>query len=203
MRFANSEADETMRAMNFRALLLAALLCSALPLHADDKKKAPAVEQEGWLKHAAGVIWPFGKRKDGEPAPTPMPKGAQAGKEWKKLVPTVLIDPMPLKLSDVRTVTVTLQLANKGKQLAQLDFPTTQRIEVLVKDSTGKLVERWSEDQAFENEPTVVTINPAERLEYTAKVATRDLKAGELYTIEGFFPNYEQLRASKQVTPVP
>ncbi len=191
-----------MCAMNFRPLLLTALVCATLPLHAAEKKKEAGPGQEGWLKRTADAIWPFGK-KAGDPAATPIPKGAQAGKEWKQLVPTILVEPAPLKLSEVRTVKVTLQLANKSKRLAQLDFPTTQRIEVLVKDSTGKLIERWSEDQAFQNEPTIVAINPGERLEYAATVATRDLKEGQLYTIEGYFPNYEQLRATKPITPLP
>jgi hypothetical protein len=113
------------------------------------------------------------------------------------------VEPIPLKLSEVRTCKVTLQLANRGRKLVQLDFPTSQRIEVLLKHADGKLIERWSEDQAFENEPTLVAINPGERLEYSVNVATRDLKAGQTYTVEGFFPNFERLRASRTVVPVP
>ena len=204
MRFANSDAADYISAMNFRLPLCALLALACLPLHAaeDKKKKNTTVSQEGWLKRTGKALWPFGKRP-GDPEVAPPPKGSQSGKEWKQLVPTISIAPMPLKLSDVRTMTVTLQLANHGKKLAQLDFPTTQRIEVLVKDATGKTIERWSEDQAFQNEPTLVAINPAERLEYTATVATRELKAGQVYMIEGFFPNFEQLRASKQITPLP
>ena len=196
--------------MNCRLPLAVLLAFACLPLHAaefqkkDEKKKKgePGVVQEGWLKKTGKALWPFGK-KPGEPGATPTPKGSQSGKEWKNLVPTISIDPTPVKLSDVRTMKVTLQLANKGKKLAQLDFPTTQRIEVLVKDSTGKTIERWSEDQAFQNEPTLVTINPNERLEYTATVATRDLHAGQAFSVEAFFPNYEQLRAVKPLTPLP
>lgn len=204
MPFANSDAADYISAMNFRPLLCAVLALACLPLHAaeDKKKKNATVSQEGWLKRTGKALWPFGK-KPGDPEVAPPAKGSQAGKEWKQLVPTISIDPTPLKLSDVRTMKVTLQLANRGKKLAQLEFPTTQRIEVLVKDATGKRIEQWSEDQAFQNEPTLVAINPAERLEYTATVATRELKAGQVYTVEGFFPNFEQLRATKQITPLP
>jgi hypothetical protein len=83
----------------------------------------------------------------------------------------------------------------------QLEFPTTQRIEVLVRNRNGKLVEQWSEDQAFTNEPTLVTINPGERLEYSANIATRDMVGGESYTIVGYFPNYDQLKATKVIVP--
>lgn len=207
MPFANSDAGGYISAMNFRLPLFAILAFACLPLHAaevtlQEKKKTPAtMTQEGWLKRTGKALWPFGK-KPGD-AEVPPPKGSQSGKEWKQLVPTISIEPTPLKLSDVRTMRVTLRLANRGKKLAQLEFPTTQRIEVLVKDATGKMIEQWSEDQAFQNEATLVAINPAERLEYTATVATRDLKPGQIYTVEGYFPNFDQLRASKQITPLP
>ena len=94
-----------------------------------------------------------------------------------------------------------MTLANKGKKLVQLEFPTTQRIEVLVQNKAGKRVVQWSEDQAFTAEPTLVAINPGERLEYSANVPTRDLAAGETYTLEAFFPNYETLRKTRDLTP--
>jgi hypothetical protein len=119
----------------------------------------------------------------------------------KRLVLTMSIQPEPLKLSETRQMKVTLQLLNRSKKMVQLDFPTTQRIEVLLRKSDGKMVEQWSEDQAFANEPTLVAVNPGERLEYTVPVSTRDLVAGESYVVEGFFPNYEQLKASRTVTP--
>ncbi len=210
MRFANSDAPGYSNAMNFRLPICAVLFLALLPLHAEEtvddaqkkKKKNDGIVQDGWLKNAAKSIWPFGK-KPNEAQLAPPPPGSQAGKEWKQLLPTITLEPLPLQLSAVRTVKVTLRLGNKGKKLAQLDFPTSQRIEVLVKDATGKRIEQWSEDQAFENEPSIVTINPLERVEYTATVSTRDMKAGQAYTVEAFFPNYDQLRASKQVTPIP
>jgi len=93
-------------------------------------------------------------------------------------------------------------LANRGKKIAQLEFPTSQRIEVLVKSKEGKTIEQWSEDQAFNDEPTMVTINPGERLEYAVNVATRDMVADQTYTVEAFFPNFDQLRKSITVAAV-
>jgi hypothetical protein len=178
--------------MHLRPFIVLALVASCGTLSAaEDQSAAP---KPGLLKRTADTLWPFNK-KSGDA------KGADAGKLWKQLVPSITIVPHPLKLSEVRTFKVTLQLTNKGKKLAQLDFPTTQRIEVLVTDASGKRVEQWSEDQAFQNEPTLVTINPGERLEYVANVATRDLKAGERYSVEAFFPNFDKLRATKAITP--
>ena len=72
---------------------------------------------------------------------------------------------------------VTLTLTNHSKKLVQLDFPTSQRVEVLLKTKDGKTIETWSQDQAFTSEPTLVTINPNERLEYSVDVSTRDMVA--------------------------
>jgi len=130
------------------------------------------------------------------------PKGGDRTRaDWKNLALTMSLDPAQVKLGENRQVKVALRLSNKGKKLVQLEFPTTQRIEVLVRRQDGKLLEQWSEDQAFSNEPTLVTINPGERLEYTVSVSTRDMEPGQRYTIEGFFPNFEPLKTSKSVTP--
>jgi len=128
-------------------------------------------------------------------------RGEAPSASWKRLELTMSVEPLPLDLGETRQLKVTLRLANKSKRLVQLDFPTTQRIEVLVRNRNGKLVEQWSEDQAFNNEPTLVTINPGERLEYSANVATRDMVAGEPQTIIGYFPNYDQLKATQVIVP--
>jgi hypothetical protein len=178
--------------MHIRPIIVLALAAACSSLSAAEDQ--PAAPKPGFLKRTADTLWPFNKKSGGA-------KAGEPGKLWKQLVPSIAITPLPVKLSEARTFKVTLQLSNKGRKLVQLDFPTTQRIEVLVTDASGKRVEQWSEDQAFDNEPTLVTINAGERLEYVANVATRDLKAGEKYTVEAFFPNFDQLRATKTITP--
>lgn len=111
-------------------------------------------------------------------------------------------DPAEIKVSEVKQIKVAVTLANRGSKIAQLEFPTSQRIEVLVKSKEGKTIEQWSEDQAFNNEPTMVTINPNERLEYSVSVSTRDMVPDQTYTVEAFFPNFDQLRKSITVTSV-
>ena len=127
------------------------------------------------------------------------PSSNSPATKFKNLALTMSIDPAPLKLSENRQLKVTLQLVNKGKRLVQLDFPTTQRVEVLMKSSAGKTIEKWSDDQSFSNEPTIVVLNPGERLEYAVALATREMLPGEQYEVEAFFPNYPQLRTSKSV----
>ena len=178
-----------MSAMKFPRLLLCALCLPLTIAHAADeppveKKKAGPVE---WLRRHVPMP-KFGGKKD-------------AGGTWKQLDLTMIVDPLKPRLSETKQIKVTLQLVNKGRKMAQLEFPTSQRIEVLVKNAAGKTIEQWSEDHAFTNDPTVETINPGERLEYSASIATRDMAAGQSYTVEAFFPNYDALRTVKAVVP--
>jgi hypothetical protein len=124
-----------------------------------------------------------------------------AERRWKNLVLTMKLEPLPIKLGETRQLKVTLQLTNRSKKFVQLEFPTTQRLEVVVKRKDGKLVEQWSEDHSFSGEPSLVTINPGERLEYAVSVATRDMVAGEPFVVAAFFPNYEPLRVEQTVVP--
>jgi hypothetical protein len=174
--------------MKFRSL--ACLLALAIPLAAAAAEEAPPATPKPSLWNR--LLHPFGGSKD---------KGSKVrGTDFKKLDVGMQVEPNPVKLGENKQVKVTLTLSNRSGKLAQLDFPTSQRIEVLINAKNGQRLLQWSEDQAFANEPTLVTINPGERLEYSVNVSTRDLAAGGSYTIEGFFPNFEQLRKSETLT---
>ena len=174
-----------------KSLPLCALL-AAFALTAQAAEETPPAPPKPGMMHR--LLHPFG---GSSPAPATKKKDVNL----KGLEMSLTVEPAALKLSETRAVKVTVTLANKGKKLIQLDFPTTQRIEVLVKNKAGKRVVQWSEDQAFTNEPTLVAINPGERLEYSANVPTRDLVAGETYTLEAFFPNFDTLRKTRELTP--
>ena len=125
---------------------------------------------------------------------------------FKTLDIGLALDPAKVTLPETKQIKVTIKLVNRGKKLVQLNFPSSQRIEVLVKTKDGKQIEQWSEDQAFTDEPSTVTINPDERVEYPVTISTRDMVVGEKYTVEAFFPNFEQLRKTvtvDAVTPAP
>ncbi len=175
--------------MKFRLLLCSLALALPMALSAAEES-APPPAKPGWYYR---LLHPFGGPKE-KASKTP-------GGSYKHLELAVKIEPNPPKLSDAKQIKVTLTLANKTGKLVQLEFPSSQRIEVLVKANDGKLVEQWSEDQSFTNEPTQVAINPNERLEYSVRVSTRDMVAGETYTIEAFFPNFEPLRKTITVKP--
>jgi hypothetical protein len=171
------------------------------PAPAPVKERKPGFWERAWSSTKKGtsavghaVVHPFGgskKSKTGE---------AQVG--WHDLAMSLVIDPAQVKLPDTRAVRVLFSVANKGKTAAQLDFPTTQRIEVLLKTDDGKTLSKWSEDQKVEAEQGFLVINPEERLEYSATVSTREMKPGNTYVIEAYFPNFDQLRASKTLMPV-
>lgn len=181
-----------------RPLLLCAFLAPfCLPsAHASEEGAAGDQARPG-LFHR--MLHPFGHSGESTAGTTPALKGGREG--WRHLTLTMTLEPQPLRLGVTRQLTVKVQLLNKSKFFAQMEFPTTQRIEVLVKNSSGKMVEQWSEDRAFTDEPGIISINPGERLEYSATLATRDMVPAESYTIEAFFPHYEALRAQRTIVP--
>jgi hypothetical protein len=171
-------------------LALSALCALNSSVLASEESSTP--EKRGFFSR---MLHPFQKN------PPPPEHPGEARGSWRRLTLTMLMEPLPLKLPDTRQMKVTLTLTNHSSRFVQLEFPTTQRIEVVVKNLNGKLVEQWSEDHAFTNEPGMVSINPNEHLTYTVTVSTRDMKPGETYSVEGFFPNYEGLAVKKSVTP--
>lgn len=133
----------------------------------------------------------------------PAPKSRNPPQMHHQLELKLDLSPSPVKLSEDREIKVDVSLFNRSKKFVHLDFPTSQRIEALVLDSSGKVLNKWSEDQSFTNDPASVTINPGERLEYTVSVATREMTAGKRYLIQASFPSYEELKIEQQVTPQP
>src|SRR4029077_14095624 len=114
----------------------------------------------------------------------------------KNLAMSMKLEPAQVRLSDARVIEVTVSVVNNGKTTVHLEFPSSLRIDVVVKAEGGKIVSRWSDDQRIEKEPGILLINPKERLEYSAKISTREMTAGRPFEIEAYFPSYEKLRVS-------
>lgn len=94
-----------------------------------------------------------------------------------------------------------IQLENRSSRFIQLEFSTSQRFDLLIKDAAGTAVVQWSEDQSFESVPSCIGINPGERLEYRAGFSSRDLQPGKRYTATAFFPNRKDLRVELPFVP--
>ncbi len=197
--------------VRMKMIRLALCVAALAPLHADDvapprssfwkrsvQKTADGVGSiwEGTKnvgKKAAGVVAaPFGKKGSKDAAVPPA---------LQNLAMTMKLDPAQVRLPDTRAVEVVVAVVNNGKAAVHLEFPTSLRVDVLVKDERGKFLSRWSDDQPIEKEPGILLINPRERLEYSAKISTREMIAGKPFTIEAFYPSYDKLRVVKVVTP--
>lgn len=194
-----------------KKLLFAAILTCLPDMHAaDEPGSRPGFLGRLWrsTKEGTGRAWNAAKEagdKAVDAAKSPF-KGKQAketdaGTVWRKLAMTMSLEPPMVKAGDTRVIEVTVGVVNKGKEPVQLDFPDSRRIEVLVKDEGGRVLSRWSDDQRLEKEAGFLLINPGERLEYQARISTREMKAGGSFTIEAFFPKYDRLRASRVVVP--
>jgi hypothetical protein len=168
------------------------------PAPAQPRPHKPGFWERAWDSSKKGtqrigrtMTRPF-RRSDDKP-------GEVAG--WKNLAMAVTLDPAAVKLADTRAIRVGVSVTNKGENAVQLDFPTTQRVEVLLKSEDGKVISKWSEDQKVDQEQGFLVINPGERLEYTANISTREMSSGRTYIIEAYFPDFEQLRTSTVVAP--
>lgn len=165
-----------------------ALLCSGCQTARD-----LAANATGWIPGIGS-----GPKASAKHAPT-----AQQTVRSKGLDFTLRMEPFPVKLGETRRATALLSLQNRSSHYIRLEFPTTQRFEVAIHDENGKMIVQWSEDQAFENTPGSVGINPGEHLEYRAVLGTRDLLPGKRYTLAAFIPGYPGLNIELPLVPQP
>ena len=104
-------------------------------------------------------------------------------------------------LTGNREVQVTYAVINAGRRAERLQFPTEQRIELVLRGPDGTSLFLWSEDRLFAATPSVVLINPGERLEYAVTVPTRDMVAGREYTAEAGLVGHPGTGASLVLRP--
>ena len=116
---------------------------------------------------------------------------------------TLKVEPSEFSLAERRELDSIYTVRNNAKKILRLDFNTTQRIDILTFDPSGKIIEKWSEDRLFLLQEGVVIVNPKERIEYSEKVATRDMKPLEPYTIKADIVGYPDYSAEAIVTPSP
>lgn len=115
----------------------------------------------------------------------------------------VTLSPSSFSLAQTSEVDVNLKLTNARKRELQILYPDNQRLEILTKDSSGKIVNRWSQDRSFDPNEGFVSVNPDEFVTYTERISTSGMKVGETYTIEVSLANQQGFVTSTTVTPEP
>ncbi len=116
---------------------------------------------------------------------------------------TLTIEPKSFSVGDRRELDTTYVVRNNTNKLLRLDFTTSQRIDIITRDSSGAVIDKWSDDRAFKPQEGIIIINPKERIEYKETVPTRDMKPAQPYTIQADVTGYPDYTANKVVTPSP
>ena len=167
----------------FVALAFAARLCAEEPTGTPEKR--------GWFSR---MLHPFQSSN-----PVPTYKDARL----RGLVLELRLSPEPVRLSEIRQLQVNLTLKNVAKRAVVLDFPSEQRFEIYLRNSSEAILTIWSDNHAFEDKPGTVLINPSEHIDYPATIATRDLSANKVFIAEVFFPQFPELRIRQKFLTAP
>ena len=176
-----------------RSLALALLsFALASSLVAEDQKPQPTPQKRGsWFTR---MLHPFQSSN-----PVPNYKDARL----RGLLLDLKLSPQPVKLSEVRQLEVKITLSNVSKRAIELTFPTEQRIEIYLKNSSDAVLTTWSDNRRFEANAGSVLINPEEHIYYPETIATRELTPNKVFIVEVFFPQYPELRVRQKFLTAP
>jgi hypothetical protein len=114
------------------------------------------------------------------------------------------ITPAQLTLTRIRDpqpsdeITIKFTLVNGSDKGSTLYFPTSQRMDAVIRDAEGRTIYTWSEDFEFATEPGYSYVNAGERLNYQLKIPFQALRGkvpqGEA-TITASLVNYPEVKA--------
>jgi len=173
-----------------RRSLAYALLALALAASVSAQEPTPE-KRGGWFTR---MLHPF---QSSNPAPS------YKDPRLRGLMLELKLSPQPVKLSEVRQLQVNLLLTNVSKRAVVLEFPTEQRFEIYLRNSSEAILTIWSDNHAFEEKPGTVLVNPLEHIDYPATIATRDLSPNKVFIAELFFPQYPELRVRQKFLTAP
>jgi hypothetical protein len=157
----------------------------------------------------AGCAWlPFGRRGNTPTAPKVQsakgsPNGPIRGPVAYGIEVRLEANPQIVRLADTRAIQARLVLINRARNTASLYFNNSHRYDFILRDATGKKLVQWSDDQPVSQDLSTVIINPDERAEFAGTVSTRDMVAGQTYTLEGLVVGYDKLRQVVSIQTVP
>jgi hypothetical protein len=115
----------------------------------------------------------------------------------------ITVEPPEFSIANHPDLAVSVKVSNARRQEIELLYPNDQRLEIVTKDSTGNVINKWSQDRTFENTEGFVAVNPSEFIVYSEKISTAAMKAGETYTIEVSLAGQKGYTTSTTVTPLP
>jgi hypothetical protein len=172
-------------------LLVFVVMTLAVTARLSAEEPEATSEKRGWFSR---LLHPFGSSN-----PAPNYKDARL----RGLLLELKLSPEPVKLSEIRQLQVNLTLKNVSKRAVVLDFPSEQRFEIYLRNSTEAILTIWSDNHAFEDKPGTILINPNEHIDYPATIATRDLSPNKVFIAEVFFPQYPELRIRQKFLTAP
>ncbi len=176
----------------------------------DDSARKPGFLERAWSSTQSGSqkLWQSTKTGAAEGwdsatdlAKSPFKKRKGTKSKDTSLLTVIHVSPETVKVPGTRSLEVKITVTNQAKTSALLEFPTSQHLEVVVKNESGAVIERWSDDQRISRDAGFVTVNPNERLEYAAVISTRGMAAGKTYTIEASVPGYPAASGKKIIVP--
>ena len=129
------------------------------------------------------------------------PNGPITGPVYYGLEMRVKVIPDQVRLSDTRSLEVHLQLINRSKKIVNLAFNDNRKYDFILRDSNGKKLAQWSDDQPVNQTAGYVIINPGERAEFVGNVSTRDMVAGRIYNLESLVVGYDKMQLATQLVP--
>lgn len=121
----------------------------------------------------------------------------------EKTTEKLRIEPAHFELSKNKELDSTYTVQNNTGKLMRLNFATTQRIDLVTTDASGKIIDKWSDDRAATPQDGIIIINPKERIQYDEKIPTREMKPAQSYTIQSEVVGYPDYTVSKTVVPAP
>jgi len=124
----------------------------------------------------------------------------------------VEVTPNPLSLKTAKAVgpnpsiKVTFSVHNHGKKTYTLSFPTTQRWDFRILNSTGGVVYTYTDDHTFLQTVGTSMVNNGDKLVYPETVDFEDMSlplTPGVYTVQAIMANYPEVNAQTQLTVQP
>jgi hypothetical protein len=114
-----------------------------------------------------------------------------------------LLEIVSNRTSEPSTIRAGLLITSTSKNPRTFSFPDAKRIDILIKDATGKERYRWSGNKRFAQSIGTSMVMPGERLRFAVEFksdAIQPALSGGTYTVEMQLANYPDFTATETLT---